>query len=443
MKFVDTRNPTESVSFSDAIFSTLAPDGGLYQPASDADVRQFLLYMDESTSFQELSEVMISSLFEDEINPGAAARIAKSSFPFSPVFRTLDEHFSLLELYHGPTGVFKDFGVSFLAAVLEEFISHSGRSATVLTASTGDTGCAVARAFHGRKDMRVVVLVPSSCGSASSAGESRKLRQLAAFDGNVLSLHVRGNFDDCQRLARSAFENPAVRDRFSLISANSLNPGRLIPQTFYYVYAFTRLKKTIHGDFFFSVPSGNLGNLTAGIYAWKWGMPVNGFVAATNANDEIPRYLANGVFSPREPVRTVSDAMDVGNPANFERLLSVFGSNPGVMRTMIDGESVTDDETLDAIRRVYETHGVLIDPHTAVGYRAAEKFLSEKLDGQGSIIVLATGDPYGSADIVEKATGVRPEPPAGIAALPESDRNLRAIDPDLGSLVAALESFDK
>jgi threonine synthase len=327
--------------------------------------------------------------------------------------RPLEDGLRLLELFHGPTCAFKDFGACFQAAAMEELLRAEGRRALILVATSGDTGSAVARAFYRRAGIEVVILYPA--GRVSPLQE----KQLTTLGKNVTAFEVMGSFDDCQRLAKQAFRDEELARRLPLTSANSINLGRLLPQAFYYIYGFTRLAASLGapiGPVRFCVPSGNFGNLTAGVYAWQWGLPVDGFLAATNANDVVPEYLASGLYRPRPSLATLSNAMDVGDPSNFERLLAVFAGDLGEMRRVIHGESVTDAQTRETMRRVYEEHGLLLDPHTAVGLLAARRF-REKTGFAGELIVLATAHPGKFSEIVQDSVGVAPELPAALKEL--------------------------
>jgi threonine synthase len=420
MQFRSTRVPAgagPAVLFREALFRGLAPDGGLYQPARQPDLRPLLAGFSPRTSFLDLAEAVSGALLGEELGQEAVGRIVRRAFDFQPVLRDLSPGLRLLELFHGPTCAFKDFGACFQAAAMEELLAGEGRRAVILVATSGDTGSAVARAFHKRANIEVVILYPS--GRVSALQE----KQLTTLGGNVTALEVRGSFDDCQRLAKLAFLDSELSERIPLTSANSINLGRLLPQALYYLYGFSRLGDRRGGGkagrrasgpagrVRFCVPSGNFGNLTAGVYAWKWGLPVEGFVAATNANDVVPEYLDTGRFQPRSSVRTLSNAMDVGDPSNFERLLEVFGRDPQAMRACIHGERVSDEETRATLRRVHAEHGLLLDPHTAVGVQAAERF-REKSGFDGELLVLATAHPGKFQEIVLEATGVEvPLPP--------------------------------
>jgi threonine synthase len=292
---------------------------------------------------------------------------------------------------------------------MERFLSQRRSRAVILTATSGDTGSAVAQAFHGKPHIDVVILYPS--GRVSPFQE----QQLTTFGGNVTAVEVHGSFDDCQRMAKETFLDKELNAALPLTSANSINLGRLIPQSFYYVFAAHADGAPGKKPSWFCVPSGNFGNLTAGVYAWKWGMPASGFIAATNANTVVPEYLSSGVFRPRPSLHTYSNAMDVGDPSNFERLLDLFGHDHAALRSTITGLSATDAQTLETMTRVYETHGAVVDPHTAVGVFAAERALVEHSIPR--VITLATAHPSKFADVVERATGTRPAPPERLAQL--------------------------
>jgi len=411
LKFVSTRNPARRVSFEEALFQGLAPDGGLYIPEEGLELQTHFKALDRNSSFHEISALVTAYLLKGELDAGAVHRVVKNAFPFEPKLVQVDDQLSILELYHGPSCAFKDFGASFLASAMEEFLQSSDRKAVILTATSGDTGSAVATAFYGKKNIDVVILYPS--GRVSPLQE----KQLTTLGGNITALEVTGSFDDCQRMVKAAFMDPDLSKAYPLTSANSISLGRLIPQSFYYIWAFAQLKDQLKEEFFFSVPSGNFGNLTAGLNAWKWGLPVTGFVAATNANDVVPRYLETGIFSPRPSQLTYSNAMDVGNPSNFERMEALFQKNWNLMRSLVFGDSVTDAETLETIRDVKNQHNMFLCPHTAVGYSAARRFLEHEARDNSHICVLSTAHPAKFIEVVELATGQKPElPPPLLAA---------------------------
>jgi threonine synthase len=407
MRLSSTRSPLKTVSFREGVFQGLAPDGGLYQPVSWADLGSVFDSFTSSSSFLEIATALASELLGDELRQDEIVKLCKTAFPFSPSLRKSEEHLWVLELFHGPSCAFKDFGASFLAASMEAFLQDSPRRAVILTATSGDTGSAVAQAFKGRESIEVVILYPS--GRVSPLQE----KQLTTIGGNVHALEVQGSFDDCQRMVKEAFLDGELRQALPLTSANSINIGRLLPQAFYYAYASSRLRD--RGPSRFCVPSGNFGNLTAGVFAWKWGMKVDGYLAATNANDVVPEYLHTRVFSPRPSVHTYSNAMDVGNPSNFERLLSMFDNDWEAMRDRISGAAITDVQTAAEIDAVCKRTGVMLDPHTAVGYLAAEQYLADSGGPAPEIAVLSTAHPAKFREIVEQATGTAPVLPDRLA----------------------------
>jgi threonine synthase len=419
------------VSFKEAALRCL-PDGGLYVPASLMDLRQFFLYMNSDSTYPELVAAVAPIMLQGELNPFSASRVAESAFDFEPELIDLDERFSLLSLYNGPTGIFKDFGIAFLAAVLEELLKNSS-GALIVSASRGDTGVSIASAFARRRGIKSVILYPS--------GPIRGLNpeDFVQNGGNIIPIQVRGGYDDCQYLVRALINDRPYAERYNITSANAINIGRLLPQAMYYLYAFIKIKKQLRGDLIFSVPSGNFGNIIAGLYAWKFGMPVNGFIAAMNANNAFGAYLRGGPFVPRPPLSTRSPALDIGNPANLERLASFFAESPAVMRNMVYPASIDDAATMAAMEQVWKQFHILIDPHTAVAFSAAEE-LYKTFDPQSRVVILSTGHPAKEAQTVREATGQTVKIPHGLALLHEPCDPVAQIEPDLAALEAAIAS---
>ncbi len=418
MQFTSTRDPNVRVSFREAVFKGLSPDGGLFHPIETPDLKDLFRSFSQSQSFAALAESLLPHLFPEEISPTVANRIAERAFPFSPALKRIHPdgqgNIKILELFHGPSCAFKDFGASFLAAVMEEFLKDEASHAVILTATSGDTGSAVARAFYKRDHIDVVILYPSQRVSPLQE------KQLTTLGENIHALEVKGSFDDCQRMVKEAFVDPQLIKKIRLTSANSINIGRLIPQAFYYIWAYANLSPAEREACIFCVPSGNFGNLTAGVLAWEWGLPVKRFIAATNINKVVPEYLQEGIYKPRSSVKTLSNAMDVGDPSNFERLSRIFHGNHAEMHRWIEGIWVTDEETLDTIRRYYNTEGIFLDPHTALGVRASERYLKEGyVPNPNCIVSLGTAHPGKFLEIVEEATGKRPPLPAQLQAVLE------------------------
>ncbi len=428
MRFYSTRDRDRSVDFREAIFTGLAPDGGLYHPDSEPRLREVILRSPADRPFVEIAAELVHELLPETFDAEAAAAVCRRAFPFAPKLVSLTDQILLLELFHGPSCAFKDFGASFLAAAMEYLLDGENHRAVILTATSGDTGSAVARAFHDRPGIDVVILYPS--GRVSPLQE----QQLTTIGGNIHALEVSGSFDDCQRMVKEAFTDRELAGRAHLTSANSINLGRLIPQAFYYIDAFVRLRSRIASEVVFCVPSGNFGNLTAGILAWRWGLPVSGFIAATNINDVVPEYLASGIYRARPSMRTLANAMDVGNPSNFERLLEIFGADYQDMRAMVGGEAVTDEEILDTMGRHYRAHGVFLDPHTAAGVCAAERYLDGEGASDASVITLATAHPAKFGEVVEQATGARPELPERLAEAMRREKQASAMEPSIDAL---------
>ncbi|MDR2103119.1 MAG: threonine synthase [Treponema sp.] len=435
MQFRSTQSHDPLVSFKDAVLRCLPQDGGLYVPAAVPDMRQLFLYMDANTSYPELVAAIAPALLQGELNPFSASRVAESAFDFEPELKQLDENFSLLTLYNGPTGVFKDFGIAFLAAVMEELLKNNGR-AMILSASRGDTGVSITRAFYQRQNITAVILYPSG-------GPIRGLKPetFAPQGGNIIPIQVRGTFDDCQRLIAEIILDQAFAERYGITSANAINPGRLLPQTFYYLYAFIKIKKHLKGDLIFSVPSGNFGNLIAGLYAWKFGMPVNGFIAAMNANNAFGDFIQGKEFIPHPLVNTNSPALDVSRPSNYERLVSFYQEAPAVMRNMVYPAAISNDATLSAMERIWKRYRVLADSHTAVAFAAAEQLaFSKNFSGNVHVVTLATGHPAKMPDLLEKATGQRVDIPEKLAELWKKADPIALIEPHLDALEGVIAS---
>jgi len=400
MKFVSTRSPLKAVSFTEAIFSGLAPDGGLYHPEYMPNLDAFFRGLSDEISFNELASDFTSTLLSPEIDSIISKKIVQDAFPFSPVLREISDDIILLELFHGPSLAFKDFGASFLASAMNHLLVERGGRAIILTATSGDTGGAVARAFYRKTNIHVVILYPS--GRVSPFQE----KQITALGGNVTALEVNGEFDDCQRMVKAAFSNPRLKS-FPLTSANSINLGRLIPQSFYYIWAWAQMKNK--GEITFVVPSGNFGNLTAGLYAAAWGLATGVFVAATNANDVFTTFLLTGEYLPKPSIPTYSSAMDVGSPSNYERLKKLFLGNAAAFRQHIKAWSIDDSTTMKTISKVYQDYGYLCCPHTAVGWKAAELFREQ--NPHSRVLILSTAHPSKFPDIVKEATGIAPSLP--------------------------------
>jgi threonine synthase len=383
MTFYSTNDRNHVVGFAEAVDRGIAPDGGLYMPVEIPRFPPGMLDSPDLSGFEAAAFETARLLLRDTIPATALSGIIRDSFTFPVRLLALDERLSVLELFHGPTLAFKDFGARFMARVVAWLHRSDRREITILVATSGDTGGAVASGFSGVDGARVILLYP--------AGRVSPLQELQLTTGgdNITALRVEGGFDDCQRLVKQAFADSGIVGSAVVTSANSINIARLLPQMFYYVWAWGQARSAQKGVRFI-VPSGNLGNLTAGLLARAMGLPVAGFVAATNVNSVFGEYLQTGVLRPRPSVHTISNAMDVGDPSNLARIRALFGDDPVSLRTVVDSASVTDDETRAAIRDAFRLHRYLFDPHGAVGYRVAGK---SGTAADGRRIVLATAHP--------------------------------------------------
>ena len=440
-----TRDAAIRLSFSDSLLAGLPPGGGLYQPSPPPDLTEVIAGLPGEVPFVDLAATLTEALLGDELAargasagagsaPAAAREVAAAAYPFAPALSWIADGIALLELYHGPTCAFKDFGAAFLATILEGQLAGEpgGAPVVVLVATSGDTGGAVARAFWRRAGIEVVLLYPS--GRISRLQE----QQLTALGDNIHAVEIAGSFDDCQRLVKQALIDRELVAAARLCPANSISLGRLLPQAYYYIFAALRLRSA--GNPLFCVPSGNFGNLTAGVYAAQWGLPVAGFWAATNCNDVVPSYLDTGALLPRASAATLSNAMDVGDPSNFERILARWNRDHAAVSAHLKGCAIGDEETLATMRRVHERDGRLIDPHTAVGVAAARRLRREQGAGFGvdgaPVVVLATADAGKFPETVHRATGVVPPVPAPLQALLERPKQATPLEASFPALRA-------
>ena len=433
MKFYSTNRKSPDLSLSEAVLRGLAPDGGLYMPVEIPVLPPKFLVELKSLSFPQIACEIARTLVANEVPDRTLQAITAEAFNFPLPLVKLSESQYVLELFHGPTLAFKDFGARFMARLMSYFAGQNGGEVIVLVATSGDTGSAVAHGFHNVAGIRVVILYPS--GQITEVQE----KQLTTMGGNITAVEVAGNFDDCQRMAKQALVDQNLQARLRLSSANSINIARLLPQSFYYFEAWARLGARA-SPAIFSVPSGNFGNLTGGLLAKRMGLPVEKFVAATNINDVVPRYLASGIFEPRPPRRTISNAMDVGNPSNFARMLELYNRRPEKMREEIWGSSHSDQATEQAIQRAYQQYNYLFDPHSAVGFLGLEeyqaKFRSSRLG-----VILATAHPAKFLPVVERAAKTKVPVPPQIRNILAKEKSAIPLPNDFGQLKELLLSL--
>ena len=404
-----TKNSNLKASLEEAIFRSLPADNGLYIPDHIPQLSGAFLNNIQDRTFNEIAVEVSKTLFGEIISTADITRIIERAFNFDAPAIALDDHTHVLELFHGPSMAFKDFGARFMASIMAYFLEKSQREIHILVATSGDTGGAVAQGFFNLPNIKVTILYPS--GKVSDIQE----KQLTTLGHNVTALEVNGTFDDCQRLVKEAFLDQQLNQKFNLASANSINIARLIPQSFYYFRAYAQVKA--QGlPVVFSIPSGNYGNLSAGLLARKMGLPVGHFVAATNQNDVVPRYLTNGTYEPHASVETISNAMDVGSPSNFVRLIRFFEDDWNQVRKHITGCSFTDDQTRAAIAHIAHQHNYIMCPHTAVAYLGWKEYQSRQKSPSTGVF-LATAHPAKFLDVVDSAVGHPTPVPARLGEL--------------------------
>lgn len=373
MKLYSTNDKNNIVDLKEAILNAFPKDKGLYMPSHIPKLDKRFLDNLEHYSFEEIGFQVASRLIGKAIPEADLYQLISRAINFPAPLVQLSDHISTLELWHGPTMAFKDFGARFMAELMSYFLKGEDRPTTILVATSGDTGGAVAAGFHKVPGIEVIILYPS--GKVSALQE----KQLTTWGDNISAVEIDGVFDDCQRLVKAAFVDEDLQDKYNFSSANSINIARLIPQSFYYYEGYKQVKDKSK-PVVFSVPSGNFGNLTAGLLATQMGLPIHKFIAATNDNNTVPAYLDSGSYTAKPSVPTISNAMDVGNPSNFPRMQALFSgidesSTWNNLRDFITGDHYNDTQTLQAIKDIHHNHNYQADPHGAIGYLACKKHL--------------------------------------------------------------------
>ena len=394
MRYYSTNRKSEDVNLEIAVVQGLANDRGLFMPERIDQLPDSFFSNIESMSFQEISFEVAKRFFGEDIPEIKLKEIVYDTLNFDTPLVNVNEHIYSLELFHGPTSAFKDVGARFMARLLSYFVAREKRMIHVLVATSGDTGSAVANGFLGVPGIKVHVLYPK--GKVSEIQE----KQFTTLGQNITALEVDGVFDDCQALVKSAFMDSALKEHITITSANSINVARFLPQAFYYFNAFAKLKDKSR-KLVFSVPSGNFGNLTAGLFAKRMGLPVDHFIAANNLNDIVYKYLQSGNYLPRPSVSTIANAMDVGDPSNFARILDLYKENHAAISRDVVGTTYSDEQIRETVLSVYNSKGYLLDPHGAVGYRA----LHEQLKKDETGIFLETAHPAKFTETVEEIVG--------------------------------------
>lgn len=392
MNYYSLNHKAPNTSFKDAVIKGLAPDKGLYFPESITPLPKEFFDNIDTLSHSEIALEAIKQFVLPEIPEDVLKTIVEETLAFDFPVVTLNENISTLELFHGPTMAFKDVGARFMARCLGYFNRNNDKEVTVLVATSGDTGGAVANGFLGVKGVNVVILYPS--GKVSDIQE----KQLTTLGQNIKALEVNGTFDDCQAMVKTAFLDETLTNHMQLTSANSINVARWLPQLFYFMFAYKQLHKQ-YKNIVFSVPSGNFGNICAGMMAQQLGLPIKHFVAANNANNVVTRYLISQLYEPKPSVQTISNAMDVGAPSNFIRIQEIYKNNFESLKENVSSYSFTDEETKEAMLEMFNTYGYVADPHGAVGYLGCKAYLKDHPNAH--CVFLETAHPTKFLDVVE------------------------------------------
>lgn len=395
MKYYSINRKSPAASFSEAVVRGLAPDYGLYYPEEIPVLQNGLL--GTGNTLHEISFEAIKRFVGNEIPASELQSIVEEVLNFPLPVVQIEKDIYSLELWHGPTAAFKDVGARFLSRNLSYFLRNENKEVIVLVATSGDTGSAVASGFLNVDGIKVVILYPQ--GKVSNIQE----KQLTTMGNNITAIEVKGTFDDCQKMVKQAFNDDELRGKLNLSSANSINVARFLPQMFYYFWAYEQLndrKKPL----VFSVPSGNFGNITAGLFAKKMGLPVAQFVAATNINDVVPEYLKTGIYRPRPSIATISNAMDIGDPSNFVRIRELYDDKLESIQKDLVGFSFSDEDSRFSMKSIYNQFGYVTDPHGALGFYAAKKWLASN---EGQCVFLETAHPAKFLEVVEDAIEVK------------------------------------
>ncbi|WP_100628384.1 threonine synthase [Algoriphagus formosus] len=414
MKYYSTNNHKHQVGLSEAVIKGLAPDNGLYMPERIPVLPNDLIEKMSEMSFREIGYAVIGALFSEDLTEKQIHELVDHTLSFDAPIVEVEEDVYSLELFHGPTLAFKDVGARFCSKLMSMLVEDKSKTLRVLVATSGDTGSAVANGFLGVEGVEVIILFPK--GKVSKLQE----KQFTTLGQNITALEVEGVFDDCQTLVKQAFLDRELNEKLMLTSANSINIARWIPQSLYYFYAFSQLPKTSK-KVAFAVPSGNFGNIGAGILAQQMGLPIEQFVAATNVNKVVPEYLNGFPFKAKPSIPTVSNSMDVGNPSNFPRLLALYEGDEKRFRENVKGYFYTDEQTVEAIQAI-QPKGYTLDPHGAVGYLGLKDFMAENPGYVG--VFLETAHPGKFRDVVEEALGEKLILPERLAAFLEGEKKV-------------------
>jgi len=418
LKFYSTNNKELKVSFREALMQGMPSDNGLFMPEYIPDHSNLIKGI-SNLSFQDISYVISKSILLEDFKNSDIEDIISKSISFDSPIINIYENVNILELFHGPTLAFKDFGARFMARTIEKVVSNNDREINILVATSGDTGSAVANGFYNVDGINVIILYPS--GKVSYTQE----KQLTTLNKNIYALEIKGTFDDCQKLVKQAFLDNKLKLSLDLSSANSINVARLIPQTFYYFNAYAKLNTD--KKIAVSVPSGNFGNITAGILAKHMGLPIEKFIASTNANKTVPEYLKTNHYLSSKSIETISNAMDVGNPSNMKRIMDIY-SNVENLKNDLLAFSFDDEKTKKCIKDIWSTYNYMLDPHSAVGLLGLDEFLKINSDFEG--IFLGTAHPAKFSDIIEPIISEKIDMPKNLTKVINREKNAILLNND-------------
>lgn len=435
MKFTSSRvSKNLNLSFSEAVLNCFPQDGGMYVPIFDESFANWILYMNGQTSFQSIAGTLTSAMIKDEFSPIICESIATKAFPFSPKLVQLDENLFSLELYHGPTGCYKDFAISYFASCLENILIMQDKKATILAVTNGVTGACIAEALKNKTRLKAVLLYTS--GSLKKIDSSCLLEN----GGNIVQIEVNGSEEQCFEVVRQIFKNKDFTSKYNLTLANSVNIGRVLPMIFPYIYAFSRLKNKTCGDIFYAMDAGNYGNLVSGLYAWKSSLPVNGFI--TNCTDTLVLDSKNKctILEEKEPLAK-SISTDLGNPSNLERLEAVFQTNSQLLKGLVFPSVVTEKDKVAACKLAFKKYGYILDDQTSLAFAATIKQEETILDQDGCVVLIARNHPGFSNNSIKQLLGKTVELPESIKKLQEKKLDGVILPPDAEAIMNHIKTL--
>ncbi len=436
MRFVSTRNGNETASFKEALLRCMPSDGGLYVPYDTENLRNWILYADENTSFANLAGTLTSALINKEFSPIICEAIATSAFNFEPKVKQLDNNLFVLELFHGPSGTFKDFGTSYLTAALETILRYTEEKSILLGATTGTLGACLAPALRGKKLVKSVLIYPK--GKVRGLTES----DLAWNGGNIYPIEIDGTEADCRNIVRKIFSNPDMVNKYHLTLANTTNIGRLLPQSFFYTFAFTRIKKQVEGAIYYAMSTGNYGNLISGLYSWQLALPVNGFIMPTNNNLKLDATGNVQVLDSVVPIEKRNPA-DPADPSNLERMEHLFKENSLMLRSFVYPADVSTEQSDSACKELFVKYKYFADKETSSAYAAAKQ-RSDLIDDDSALVLIARESPAKDESFIRHNIGEAPEVPENVqTGMTTIDLGKPAISPDnLDYIISVLNSLN-